>query len=108
LRRKPSLDLFVAEDPLATLFLCGIVLFLSDCAEVFMVPNDGSSGNPLYHEHVPLLGSSSLGMLELLKDLQPVRLIVLDMNLVCMALYDFFLSLHVAKEMLKPAFEILP
>jgi hypothetical protein len=30
------------------------------------------------------------------------------MNLVCMALYNFFLSLQVAKEMLKPAFEILP
>lgn len=73
-----------------------------------MVSNRGSSGNPLYHKHVSLLRPSGLGMLELLKDLQPVRLIVLDMNLVCMALYNFFLSLHVVKEMLKPAFEILP
>ena len=73
-----------------------------------MVSNHGSSGNPLYHEHISLLGSSGLGMLELLKDLQPVRFIVLDMNLVCMALDNFFLSLHVAKEMLKSAFEILP
>lgn len=73
-----------------------------------MVSNHRSSGNPLYYEHVPLLRSSGLGMLELSKDLLPVRLIVLDMNLVCMALYNFFLSLHVTKEMLKPAFEILP
>ena len=96
------------EDPLASIPLRGIVLLLSNFAQGFVIQNCLRRCDPLYHKSFPFSESFGPCLLELLKDLQSIGLVVLDMKLVCVTLHNIFLSFQVVEDTLKPAFEVFP